>query len=66
MLAETTRHGRRGQHVDIILPKGSNLVEVTPLTYRGVNLDVGRGLKFVKLGQFWKIIAHSRALELGS
>ena len=37
-----------------------------PKIYRGVNLDVGGGLKFVKLGQFWKIMAHSRALEQGS
>ena len=30
--------------------------------YRGENLVVGGGLKFVKIIQFWKVIAHSRAL----
>ena len=31
------------------------------ILYRGDQLMLG-GLKIAKLGQFWKIIAHSRAL----
>ena len=33
---------------------------------QGCKFGCGGGLKFVKLGQLWKIIAHSRALEQGS